>query len=1060
MNKKKLGTALLGTSSILLSIAMIAAVGYSIADTWRSSIDNALGTQSYVTNTEDPKYVSEYKTGEEMMNAAKELSVREGAEGTVIMKNENSVLPLAKTSKIALFGGASYDVYHCDNTANNTDQVNIVDAFEDAGMTVDPTLKDFYINKVLGDKYTETTNPWAGTKRTYTWGPNKTAGDYTGFKITELNPSKFTEAEFGLESGWESKVNADVGIVTFARPGGEGTTYKPGSALDTNGEATGKNPLALSDDELAVVDKAKSICSKVIVLLDTSCTIEVGPLVKGEHAVDGIAYIGIPNDYQLTGVVKALTGDVNPTGALADTYAVDSTSSPAMMNFGGDYYSDYTTVSDFTDSRWPGVEIGNEMAGSFGGAATYNGGSYLVEAEGIYTGYNYYETRYYDSIANPSYKATAAKGASNGATSWDYANEVSYPFGFGLSYLDYEEKLLNVEVEDKAGGNITATIAITNKSEKDGDFLAQLYVQTPYTDYDKTNKVEKSAIQFLKSGKTNVKAGATANVKITVPTKYMASYDYTKAKTYIMDSGTYYFATGNGSHAAVNNVLTAQGKTSSVGGDTAAVKTWENTGETDITTYSISDSGAKITNSSENIDMNYYLPGTVTYLSRSDWDTTYPKNYNTSNDGKGLTIADSSKKEEWLKELRNQQYTINTTGTVENSAGTKGTTFDAASIGYEQQTDINNDYWDKLVDAIPAEDAIGAVAHGGNQSDTLTNIENPIVKQYDGPCGFNNQTLSANNGASAAEDPYFVDPTSEAGKFKVNINAPSLVGSAFNPDLAYDWGKILGNTGLWTGCYQIWGAALNYHRSPYNGRNTEYPSEDPMLCNFVGTEITKGTRELGILSGPKHIGFNDQEHNRAGISVYMNEQKMRETDLRGFQGSVEEAGALGLMIAFNRLGAVNASHHTGMINTIIRSEWNFKGLISTDMMSNKYYFNPEASIMATITQMADFAGNDSNLHGSKDGTTDKTWTYITPAVASTDQTLVDAARLCMKYQLYAFANSAILNISTVAVTPWWDTAIRVVEYGSIALGVGALVGYGAVYFTGKKKKPETTGEGK
>ena len=1045
----KLNNVLLGSSALLLSIGFATTLAGGLVNDYRSTIDLALGTKSYITSTENAKYVSSYKTGDEVMAAAKALAIKEGAEGTVIMKNENAVLPLAKTNTVAVFGGASYSPYL--SAAGNSDQVILTDALTAAGFSLDQTVNDIY-TKIFAD-YTESTNPWTGeVTKNYVNSPNKTAGDYTSFKINEVNPSKFVSKGFAAD-GWESHVNANVGIVTFCRPGGEGSTYKPKSALDTDGNATGKNPLALSDDELAVVKVAKETCDKVIVLLNTSCTIEIDPLVKGDYAVDGIAYIGIPNDYQFTGIVQALDGDVNPTGALADTYAVDSTSSPAMVNFGGDYYSDYTIVSDgYDDPRWPGKTITNDMAGSFGGSATYNGGSYINETEGIYTGYNYYETRYYDSIVNPSYNASSSKGATQNSA-WSYADEVNYTFGYGLSYLDYELTLENVSVEDKVGGDITATIAVKNTSTKNGDFRAELFVQTPYTEYDRTNFVEKSAIQFLKSGKVYVKAGETQNVTITVPTKYMASYDYTAAKTYIMDSGTYYFTTGNGAHEALNNIMKSQGHTADSDGDTKCVKTWVNDGATDTTTYSVSDSGAKISNVAENADMNYYLPGSTTYLSRSDWNGTYPINYNTVNNGKGLTLGASAKKDEWIKELRNEQYTVKSTDNVSNVNGIAGTKFNAESIGYDQLTDINDSYWNSLAEAIPAEEALGAIAHGGSQSDTLTNIDNPIVRQNDGPNGFNSKALSTNNGESASVDSYYVDPNTEAGKFKACINSQTLLGSAFNPDLSYEWGCLLGNVGLWIGNYQIWGAALNYHRTPYNGRNTEYPSEDPMICNIIGTEITKGTREFGIISGPKHIGFNDQEHNRSGISVYMNEQKFRETDLRGFEGSVEEGGALGLMVAFNRIGAINASHHVGMLKKLIRGEWGFKGLISTDMMNNAYYFNPESCAMATVTQMADFAGNNSHLNLGTNGV-DATWSYLSPDSVAHDQTLTDAARQAMKYQLYAFANSAILNISTTRVTPSWESALNGINISAYSIGGITAASWLALSAFGKKKEVE------
>ena len=175
-----------------------------------------------------------------------------------------------------------------------------------------------------------------------------------------------------------------------------------------------------------------------------------------------------------------------------------------------------------------------------------------MEAEGIYVGYKYFETRYFDSIMNPSFNASSSKGATQSAN-WDYNKEVLYSFGHGLSYLDYTQTLKSIDVDKTPEGNITAVVTVTNKSDKDGKFLAQLYVQQPYTEYDRTNKVEKSAVNFLNSAKVDVPAGQSVDVTITVPTKYLASYDYTAAKTYILDAGDYYFTAAAGSHAATNN---------------------------------------------------------------------------------------------------------------------------------------------------------------------------------------------------------------------------------------------------------------------------------------------------------------------------------------------------------------------------------------------------------------------------------------------------------------------------------------------------------------------------
>ncbi len=1043
MKKTNLWRGLSGTS---LSLVVLASLGYGIANRFRTQVDNALGTQSYQVNNSSSKYVSDYKTGDDMMKAAKDLSVREGVEGTVIMKNKNNVLPLG--TNVALFGNSAYSPYK--SAAGNEDAVDLVSALKTEGVSFDPTVQKIYDNLMGIYTEKEVTNRWTGQKtmqKTYLYTPNTSAGDYLadGYQVKEIPVSKFTETYVdektegggGAAADWKDTVKArkNTGVVVLMRPGGEGTTYRPGVAQDYYGNKLNQNPLALSPEEKELIKTAKETCEKVVVLLNTSCTIEIAPLMSGEYEVDGIAYIGIPNDYQFTGIAQVLTGKANASGHLADTYAYDTAVNPAMQNFGGGYFTDYKDLATTAgqDPRWT-KDVSNDVTGSFGGSASYSGGYYIVEAESIYTGYLYYETRYYDVVTSAG-NANSNVGISYpGDSAWTYDHEVCCPFGYGESYLKYSEKLVDLKVDKSVNGNVTATIEIKNEDTKDGNFVGQLYVNTPYTQYDKDNLVEKSAINFLTSERVNIKAGATQQVKVSVPTKYLASYDYKKAKTYILDGGKYYFAVGNGSHEAVNNVLKAKGY--KVDGDANKVMTWDNGTEsnTDVTTFSKSASGAAITNKVDDADINYWLDNKVTYLSRNDWKSTYPKNWNEA--ANALTISDSTKKDEWKKCLQNKNYTVKTDEPVKNFDGkNNGIKFSDATG--DALTDINSEFWTKLVEQIPAEEALGAIAHGGNQSDVLTNVDNPVVGQADGPNGFNSTKLSANNGENAEKDKYYVDPETTAGKFKVAINSQTLLGSSFSPKLAEDWGCILGNTGLWTSKFEIWGAALNYHRTAYNGRNTEYLSEDPMLSNVIGGGIIRGSKKYGIIVGPKHIGFNDQEHDRSGIQVYMTEQKVRETDLRGFQMAIEDEGALGMMVAFNRLGATNVSHNVGLISGIFRSEWDFKGLISTDMMNNAYYFNPESATMATITMMADFAAKDNHLNQGEGGV-DKTWTYLSPEAIKNDNTLVEQARTNLKYQLFAFANSALMNVSTTRVTPWWEGTIVAVIIVFSILGAATL----------------------
>lgn len=1013
MKAKKFTPAMRGLAALMTCLMVLSIVGTGVANTYRGALDDTLGTESYVTINDDSaaRFKTDYATIEDMAAAARDIAIREGEEGTVVMKNDNGVLPLKANANVALFGLAAYNVY--GPKGGNADAASLADALAGAGLNVNETLKDYYLTNIINMHTEMRANRWTGKEvptTVYDHMYVSAPGDWTTYQIAEVPPTEF-EA-LGVPANWKEAIAKDsIGICVFARGAGEGNTYKPGSALNYAGEATGEDPLKLSADELAVVEAAKATCSKVIVLLNTGNNMMIADIAEGgSHEVDGICYIGCPNDYQTIGIANVLTGKVNATGALASAFVRDHQSIPAVQNVGGDYFADYEIVCRNDDPRYPGKEIGNIGTGSFGGADTYNGGMYIVEAEGIYVGYKYYETRYFDAVMGQG-NANSAAGATQGSA-WNYSDEMLYTFGHGLSYLDYTQTIKSVTVDRSVNGNITAVVEVKNNSNQDGKFLTQLYVQQPYTDYDRTNLVEKSAVMFLNSAKVDVAAGKSKEVTITIPTKYLASYDANNAKTYILDAGDYYFTAAAGAHEAVNNILAAQGKTVADGMDAAgskAVVSWK-LDQLDNTTFAIANN-TTVTNVADDADLNYWLPGTVTYLTRQDWNT-FPINYNKLN----LKIADSPKKDQWIAEMRGETYTISDTGAAAEAV--PGPKFTASEIGAEQLNNINDPYWDKLVHAITIDEAVGAVIHGGSRSDTLTNIDNPVVIQNEGPTG-----ISAG---------YTDEATGKTYKF--NVNSQTLLGCSFNPELAYQWGLVEGNSCLWVERYDLWGSGLTLNRTPYNGRNYEYISEDPMLTNVIGREVIQGCSDKGIINGPKHMGFNDQEHNRAGISAYMTEQKFRETDLRGFEGALSDAFGMGVMIAFNRIGATNASHHVGMIQKIVRGEWGFKGLISTDMMNNYLYFNAESMVMAGITQVADFAADNSHINLGEGGV-DAVWPHISVETVSKDANLVEQARENLKYQLYIFANSAILNISTQRVNTWWDTALTVTTYASSILAV-------------------------
>ena len=998
-----------GLLSVTLSLALALLSLTGVANTWRTTIDQGLGTTSTIT-TDDDKFVSDYSTTDELIQAHVELGEDVGEEGTVLLKNENNALPLANDgAKVTLLGmGSMYPFMGgtMGSTIEGASQKDLVTALEEKGFTVNPTMTAIY--EKIGSYVTGEAEGWGGKTPIYGYRPANFATPYA--------PSEPALDFYIAADGGGADANyadsfaeyGDAAIVVISRPGSEGSDYYPGEeGIDSTLYGT-DSALSLAANEKALLALAEEKFETVIVLINSGSTMEIEEL-KNDEKVDSILYIGFPGAYGFLGVANVLNGTTSPSGHLSDTYPVENASAPAAQNFGRIALKDLSAI--VAEGSLMGTLAATSPLGSFGGEASLSADYYLVEAEGIYTGYKYYETRYNDILLGNG-NASSKVGASNDASEWNYEDEVSYSFGYGMSYTTFEQTLGKVSV-DTDQQTVTAEVTVKNTGAVAGKDVAQLYVQVPYTEYDQENLVEKSAIQFLGMEKTDtLEPGAEQTVTITVDMEYMASWD-SKAKDgkggYILDGGDYYFALGNGAHDAVNNVLTAQNYTDAGGNASAvSVQVIGTKGEVDETTFAYSNNGTEVVNQLQSADINYYLPEYATYLSRSDWEGTFPRTYD------DLEIG-GEKEAEWVKNLTNEVYQV-TTDSVVDATGSGGTLTLADLAG---DTNIEDAKWGQLVDQIPADQLFTKIIKGGSQSDIISEIDSPLVYQNDGPNGF--------SGNLSARGLNTEDPNAE---FTMGTMANEVIlACTYNKELISEWGRLMGNDGLMSGNFLIWGTAANIHRCAFNGRNFEYYSEDPVLSNYMTTETVKGALEYGVLVGPKHFAFNDQESQRSGIAPYMTEQKAREGDLRAFQGAFEEAGALAAMTSFSRIGATPVNGSWGLLKNILREEWGFKGILSTDMVNNTGYFRPEMCIYAGVTMMADFSTDETFAQVSE------SWPYITEELIAGDEQLVSYAQENMKYQLYAFAQSAAQNRATLQVTPWWESALYGGIYGGFALSV-------------------------
>ncbi len=1016
MNKKSIVWR--GFTTLTASVLAVSVAAVPIVDSFRTDIDKFLGTSSTQLVTDEIEgesaytYESDYSSTTELLDAIEELGEEMSEEGTVLLKNNNNALPLTEdeTQSVSLLGYSSYypvmggDMGSslAENEGTDADTVDFVEALTAKGFSFNTNLQALY--QSLESAFTTEVETWGGTTA-YT---HAVAPTTTGY-FTSVEPS--ADLLDQTDATWRDEIASDnVMIITIARSGSENASYKPGEAgVDPEQDLNQADALGLSDDERSLINAAvaskEANGGKVIVLLNNSSAMEVQEL-EDNDGIDAILEIGLPGGYGFYGVADILSGDANPSGKLADTYAVDNSAAPSAQNYGG---SEYTNAD-----------------------ATYAINSAQVEAESIYVGYKYYETRYADTVLGQG-NASSSTGSSTGSA-WTYENEVTYPFGYGLSYTTFDQTLDSVEV-DLDAQTVTATVTVTNTGDVAGKSVVQLYASTPYTSYDQEHAVEKAGVQLLDYDKTEeLEPGESETVTIVADAEYMASWDSLAENAagttgnYILDAGTYYFAVGDDSHDALNNILAAQGYTTADGmtaeGNAANALTWD-LAELDTTSFAYSDNGTAVENQLSDIDLNYWIDGAVTYLSRSDWEGTFPVTY------ENITATD-----EMLDALINGSYTINENddaGEVTFGADNGLTLSDLKGVD-----DIDDERWSQLIDEITLEEAMIRTAFGGTSTKSIESIVSPEVIQNDGPNGINSYTLGQYaNTDTSSDDPYAIDENDPnlSYKFGTMTNA-TVIGATFSKDMAEKFGEVAGNYSLWSNLTIYWGAGTNIHRSPYNARNHEYYSEDSVLTSYQGASFVAGGLEYGLIIGPKHLAFNDTEINRQGISTFLTEQAARENELRGTQASIEKAGALGLMSAYNRAGVYATNAHTGLMQGILRGEWGFKGLMSQDFIMDPIYASIEDSAMNGITMLT-FTGDNSMTAVSS------TFSEWTVENVSKDSALQAALKQNMLYQNYALANSNAMdgyNSTTrlVEVRTWYDnliTAITVIFAILTALNV-------------------------
>lgn len=981
---KKLWSILTGVFSFLLTILL---TGTFFANSYASMINKELGisTNKVIRDENSNEDTQYYKSdflkadgtldGDKLTAWQKQLCEQIQGEGSVLVENKNA-LPLAKGSSVTCFGRSSSDIIYGGTGSGQVDTANAATmskALNEAGFKVNQPMLDWYAEQIQLLKDEKLNRSTAGMFAEFEDVPSLT-------RIAEIPADKVANSGVSYE-GYK-----DVAIVTIGRSGGEGADLPVGEFTD------GENYFEIQQTERDLLKYvAQQDFKKIVVLINSSNAMGLDWLDDPEYKIDACLWIGGPGQYGMNAVAKILSGEINPSGKFVDTYAASSISSAAIQNFGAYTYANADPTT--------GTVGGTVIDGVPGDKTQVRYAiHYMVEEESIYVGYKYYETRYEDGVLNQgNAKGNAGIYCSSGSN-WNYSEEVNYSFGYGLSYTTYEQTLKDVTY-DRATYSYELTVEVKNTGSVAGKDVVQVYAQQPYTDFDRQNAIEKASVQLCGFAKTNeIAPGASETVKVTVDRNTLTSYDAKVNKTYILEEGKYYLAIGSDAHDALNNILASKGKTTSDGmdydGNAANTYSFEVTA-TDSRTYAYSkaNTGVKITNQFDSADLNYYGAGKVTYLTRNDWQGTFPESYD------NLTATS-----QMIQDLQ-FNYTPDTTTDSDIITGSTETSY---SIVMMRGVDYDNELWDSLLNQLTLEEMAEIVGHSGYGTQAIASISLPATVQADGPQGIKGQY---------------------AGSSTVAYTSEPVMAATFNVEILYNVGLSMGEDALRIDGAKIsgwYGPAMNIHRTPYSGRNFEYYSEDGFLSGKLAAQEVKAAQSKGLCCYIKHFALNDFETYRQSVATFATEQAIREIFLKPFQYAVEEGGATAVMTSFNRIGCRWAGAHKGLLTEVLRNEWGFVGVTLTDaVMANRNWMDVSIGIEA---------GNDTWL-SSGDWLVAKIVDW-----AKNDAKFLSNLRNSCHNFLYAYVNSTVINgISStdkvVSVTPAWQMSLYIVDglFGVLAV---------------------------
>ncbi|MDB8773238.1 MULTISPECIES: glycoside hydrolase family 3 C-terminal domain-containing protein [unclassified Ruminococcus] len=792
------------------------------------------------------------ETNEEAAEVAEEIM----EDGIVLLKNE-SLLPLNETKKLNIFGWESINpAYGGAGSGGINDLYDIVSlnqGLENAGFSINQKLVDFYNNYGADD-------PEMSIQK-QSW--------------TLPEPPVDTYSDELIKS---AKEYSDVAVVVLSRKAGEGHNDIPmdvrKAAYDNNSDEyddfpEGEHYLQLSQTERDMVDMVCSNFDNVIVIYNGANQFELGfadeyPQIKSVVWCPGTGNVGF------NALGKVFSGEVNPSGKTPDTFIYDMTTAPWWNNA---EKTEYTNLADMA------------VEGMNAGTAQVYAPAFTNYVEGIYVGYKYYET-----------------AAQEGAI--DYDKTVQYPFGYGLSYTEFEQKMGELEEKD---GQISVDVEVTNSGDVAGKDVVEVYYKPPYTN----GGIEKSSANLIEFAKTDLlQPGESQTVTVTFSIEDMASYDENNAKAYVLEKGDYVISINSDSHTVLDQ------------------KTY--TADTDVV---YEEENKRVSDDTAATNVFEDAKGDVTYLSRADHFANYKE---ATAEPASAELGEPYVSEYHLNSNFDKTTYLNDEDVMPTTGADNGLT-----LADMRDADYDDPRWEKLLDQLTVDEMANMIAMAGYQTAAMDSVGKVATLDFDGPAAINNNFT---------------------GVGSIGFPIEVVVASTWNKELAQAWGECMGKISQEMGAEGWYAPGMNTHRTAFGARNYEYFSEDGVLAGNMGANAVEGARKYGVYSYIKHFAL--YEGNAKMVSVWSNEQAIREIYLKPFEISVKQGGANAVMVSWSFLGDKWTGECSNLMNTVLRDEWGFRGMALTDFFRNNGhgFMNADAALANGVDAMlSTFNGEENNV---------------------------------------------------------------------------------------------------